>query len=227
MSENELAIPENTSLIKKTDADVFDEFVVSGDYLPRIQLMTGNSGFVQQGAANVGEYVFITTKEDFECLGKEIDVLVCSWRLKAMQIGDESVVSVYDVSDPNFNKIRSQAGVKDSGCMCGIEFLLWIAPIKQFATFYMASKSAARIAKQVRAFIDEENNRPGPATLKSTLIETKKFKWHAPVVTGCSTPFNNPDPEAFLKTLDKFQNPADESGGKEMVDEKSEGERER
>ena len=114
-------------------------------------------------------------------------------------------------------KIKALASVKDSGCMCGIEVLLWIAPIQKFATFYMASKSAARVAKQVRSYIDEANNQPGPATLKSTLIETKKFKWHAPVVTSCSTPFNNPEQDVFLKTLDKFQNPADESGGKEKI----------
>jgi len=224
---NELAIPENTQLVKKSDQDVFDDFVSSGDYLPRIQLMTGNSGLVQQGHASVGEYAFITGKDDYECLGKEIDVLVCSWRLKAMEISDDAIISVYDVSDPNFMKIKALAGVKDSGCMCGIEFLLWIAPIQKFATFYMASKSAARVAKQVRSYIDEENNQPGPATLKAVLIETKKYKWHAPVVTSCSTPFNNPDQETFLKNLDKFQNPADESGGAEKAPAIEEGGRER
>ncbi len=226
MNETALAIPENTEIIKKSDADIFDEFV-SADYLPRIQLMTGNSGLVQQGEASVGEYVYITSKDDFECLGKEIDVLVCSMRLKAMQANDEAVISVYDVTDPNFTKIRAQSNVKDSGCMCGPEFLLWIAPIQKFATFYMSSKTARRVAKTVRSYIDEANNAPGPATLKSTLIETKKFKWHAPVVTNCSTPFNNPGQEEFLKILDKFQNPADETGGAEKVDaEPATGDRE-
>jgi hypothetical protein len=224
---NELAIPENMSLVKKTDTDVFDDFVSSGDYMSRIQLMTGNSGPVQQGVASVGEYVFIESKDDITQLGKEIDVLVCSWRLKAMEISDDAILSVYDLSDPNFMKIKAKAGVKDSGCMCGIEFMLWISSIQKFATFYMASKSAARVAKQVRSYIDEENNQPGPATLKSTLIETKKYKWHAPVVTSCSTPFNNPDQELFLKTLDKFQNPADETGGAEKADDTADDARER
>lgn len=230
MTENALAIPtipEDMSIVKKSDADIFDEFVTSGDYLPRIQLMTGNSGLVQEGKASVGEYVYITSKDDFVCLGKEIDILVCSMRLKAMQTGDDSVVSVYDVEDPNFAKIRAQSNVKDSGCMCGPEFLLWIASIQKFATFYMSSKTARRVAKTVRSYIDEITNTPGPATLKSTLIETKKYKWHAPVITNCSTPFNNPDQETFVSMLDKFLNPADESGGKEMVEEANTTERER
>ena len=211
-------MPEGMSLVKGGMADVFDDYVTTSEYIPRIQLMTGNSGLVQQGNAQVGEYVFINTKDDFTPLGKEVDILVCSWRLKAMQVGDGSVVSVFDPADPNFGKIRAQASVKDSGCMCGVEFLLWIPAVNAFATFYMASKSAQREAKKVRSFIDEENNAPGPATLKAAFIETKRFKWHAPVVTTCSTPFSPPEPEAFLKTLDKFLNPPKETDA-EMADD--------
>jgi hypothetical protein len=213
MEENALALnTESGTLVNQDQIDAFDSVITAGDFFPRVQLMTGNSGLVQSGDANVGEYVFIATKDDFQVLGKEIDVLVCSWRLKAMQVADETVISVYNPSDPNFSRIRAQSGVKDSGCMCGVEFLLWIPQIETFATFYMASKSAQREAKKVRSFIDEENNAPGPATLKSTLVETKRYKWHAPIVTQCSTPFHNPTPEKFLKALEKFKNPPKDSG---------------
>ena len=226
MSETtELAkiLPENVTLVKEDIADIFDEYASSGNYLPRIQLMTGNSGLVQSGGMNVGEYAFITSKDDFISLGKEVDVLVCSWRLKAMSLDNDSVVSSYDPADPNFQKIRALSDVKDSGCMCGVEFLLWVPEVNEFATYYMASKSSRSEAKKLRSFIDEKNNVPGPATLKSRLAGNKKYKWHTPVITSCSTPFTNPDPNKFLKTIEKFLNPPKDSSDVEVVEDDTNG----
>ena len=69
----------------------------------------------------------------------------------------------------------------------------------------MASKSAARVAPTVRSYIDD--GKPGPMTLKAALVQTKKYSWHVPVATDCSTPFDMPEQDAFIEALDKFQNP--------------------
>lgn len=202
---NDLTVPEKGTLVAGniTD-DLFNQITAGNDFFPRIQLMGGNSGLVQEGKATVGNYCFIRTKEDFADLGAEIDVLVCAMRLKAMRIADE-VISVFDPEDPEFSKIWAESKIKDSGCLAGPEFLLWLPEKKEFVTFFMASKTASKVAPTVRTYIADGS--PRPCTLKATLITTKKYKWHGPVITDCSTPFPPPEQEAFIDALDKFQNP--------------------
>lgn len=202
---DELVVPEKGTLVAGniTD-DLFNQITAGTDFFPRIQLMGGNSGLVLDGKATVGNYCFIRTKEDFSDLGKEIDILVCAMRLKAMRIGDE-VVSVFDPDDPEFGKIWTESKIKDSGCLAGPEFLFYLPEKQEFVTFFMASKTASKVAPTVRTYIADGS--PSPCTLKAVLITTKKYKWHGPVVTDCSTPFSPPDQDAFIEALDKFQNP--------------------
>ncbi len=222
---NDLTIPENKTLVNKeyTD-DVFDLMTISTDYFPRLQLMGGQSTLVQEGKMNVGTYAYIRTRDSFENLGPDVDVLVCSWRIKAMRIGEDEVVSIFDINNPEFDKIKVESKIQNSGCMCGVEFLLWIPTQQSFATFFMASKSFARIAPSVRSCIDEDNNTPGPCSLTSKLVSNKKYKSHVPVVRQCSTAFEMPEQEDFIASLEKFQNPNEEEV--ESVDAK-EGERPR
>lgn len=204
--DNDLTIPNANAMTQYSD-EAFAAIAAGADYLPRIQLMTGNSELVQEGKMNVGRYAFIRTKEDVVDLGKEVDVLVCAWRLKAMRVKDENIISVFDINDPEFMKIKNDSGIKDSGALCGAEFLIWVPSQKSFATFYMASKSAKREAPAMRAHIDTANNKPGPATLKSTLVDNGTYKWHAPIVNDCSTPFDLPTQDDFVENVNKFLNP--------------------
>ncbi len=140
-------------------------------------------------------------------LGKSFDCLLMAMRLKALRIDDDDIMAVYDITNPEFAKIREESKVKDSGCLAGPEFLLYIPSTKTFATYFMASPTAKRVAPKVRSFIDEDSGTPGPATLSSILIKGKKFQWFGPAVQPCNTPFDIPSEDDAIDALHKFQNP--------------------
>ena len=53
---------------------------------------------------------------------------------------------------------------------------------------------------------------PLPVTLRSKLIERPRRAWHAPVVTKCSTPFDNLPPiEEIHAAIQRFLNPKETS----------------
>ena len=206
---NDLVVPENTSLVAtKYTEDEIASVAAASDYFKRLQLMSSNSEAVKEGKIPMGHYAFVTDKETMKDLGNEIDILVCGMRLKAMQITDDNdVINVYDLKDPDFERIRTLSGEKDSGCLCGLDFLIWLPTEQEFVTFYMASKSAKREAPSLRSRMDESANKPGPATLTVKLAKNKKYSWHVTVVQDCTVEFNLPSTEQFISALGKFQNP--------------------
>lgn len=213
MPENENAmIPaEVAGGLAKFDDEVFNK-MKSGDFLPRLQLMTANSDKCKSGEFTINHYAFIRD-QNFQDLGETVDVLIITWRPKALEIGDE-VLSVFDPEHEEFARIQEKSAEANSGCMYGPEFLVYIPQINEFATFFCGSKSSRREAPNIRALMTK------PATLKSRYVETKKYKWYTPAVTPCSTPFNPPDMEALKKVVDKFNNPP--KFEKEVADEPEE-----
>jgi hypothetical protein len=208
---NELTIPQEFSLAPAnfTEADIAS-VVTTATYFQRLQLMGSNSKLVKQGKFPMGHYALVIDKDTMKDVGDQLDVLACAFRFRAMDISDEdNMINVYDPHNPEFTRIREQAAVADSGCLCGLDFLLWLPLESKFVTFYMASKSALRVAPELRAKIKEKDNKPGPANLSVKLIETKKYSWHAPQVSNCTTPFEDllPSPEDFIDALKRFHNP--------------------
>ena len=189
----------DTDIVKHDDS-AFDLATKSGAWLPRLQLMTKNSDACDDGTFPVNEYALVDGS-NLTNVGKEVDVLVITWRPKAIEMGDE-IITVYDPKDPEFERIQIKSDTKDSGCMFGIEFLVYVASQKCFATFFMGSKSSRREAPNVKALLRKA------ATLKSHRIEGKKFKWQSPCVSPCSTPFATPDVASLKEEIDKFNNPA-------------------
>lgn len=211
MENNELAIPQEMSLAPKgyVEKDV-DDLVNVNDFFKRIQLMGSSSKPVKRGKVAMGHWGLVTDKDNVKDIGENVDVLVCAFRLRAMDFSDEdSIVNVYDPRNPEFARIKEMSNDKDSGCLCGLDFLLWLPYDGVFVTYYMCNKSSRIVAPELRAKIDEINNRPGPATLGTFLKETKKYSYHIPTVSDCTTPFddNMPTPQAFIDALTKFRNP--------------------
>lgn len=140
-------------------------------------------------------------KGSFKDIGKEVDCLILGWRPKALEI-DEEILTIYDRKDAEFERIKDRAdNEKDSGCMWGFEFLLWLGQQKRFTTFFCGSKSARKEAPNVKALLNNA------ATLRSKLIETKKYSWQGIDIVTCSTPMPMPTTTAMEKELDKFNNP--------------------
>ncbi len=195
----ELISAEAMGTVQKYDEKAFDAVTTTGNYLPRLQLMTSNSKPCKSGVFPINNYA-VVTGEKFDDVGKEVDVLVIAWRPKAIEMG-EVIINAYDPNTDEFKRIQAQSEVKDSGCMYGPEYLLWVPSKKKFVTFMMGSKSARREAPALNALLRKA------ATLKSKHIETAKYDWYAPLVAECNTPFDMPDMADLKVELDKFNNP--------------------
>lgn len=190
---------EDVGDLDKHDASVFEAVTKVGDFLPRLQLMTSNSKKCKSGDFPINNYA-IVDGQNFIDLGSAVDVLMVTWRPKALEMGDE-VIAVYDENDEQFKRIQEKADEKDSGCMFGPEYLVYVPQVKKFTTFFMGSKSARREAPNANARLKKA------ATLKSKEITTKKYNWYAPTVSPCSTPFEMPESEVLKEQVDKFNNP--------------------
>jgi hypothetical protein len=184
---------------KYADDKAFDVVATGGAFLPRLQLYGGNSEQCKEGKIGIGRWGIQKGKEVVD-LTNQVDVLVLAWRPKAMQLGEE-VIAVYNPASDEFKRIVAQSEVKDSGAMFGPEFLIYVPSQSAFVTYFANSKTARREAPQIKALMRKA------ATFKTQLIKTKKYSWHGPVVTPCSTPFDLPPMDDIKVQMEKFNNP--------------------
>jgi len=202
MSDEKALIPVEDLGVQKYDDEAFDS-VAAGEYMARVQLMTSNSRPCKDGEFPVNHYALIKGKSNID-LSAEVNCLVIAWRPKALRMGDE-FMAVFDVKSPEFAKIEQESGESDSGCMYGPEFLLYIPSEKEFATFFMGSKSARNESPNLKALIGKA------AVLGAQKISNKKYSWVAPQVVPCTTPFDIPDIEEIKEVAEKFNNPPEPS----------------
>jgi hypothetical protein len=201
MSEDKALIPVDATnqLQKWTDED-FQKVVTSGSYLPRLQLMTANSEPCKTGEFPINHYALVRDKV-YQDLGLTVDILLIAWRPKSLDMGGEIVIAEYNPESDPFKAIVEKAEIKDSGCMYGPEYLVWIPSTKSFALFFMGSKSARRESPNLNSRLLKAS------TLKSKKIETTSYTWYCPQVTPCRTPFEIPDQEDVKEQVQKFNNP--------------------
>ena len=175
--------------------------IASGEstFLPRLQLFGAKSNACATGDIGIGRYGLVRD-DNITDLGPEVEALIICWRPKAMQTVDNILVE-YDPESDLYKKLKEQSMVPDSGCMYGPEFLLYIPSQAAFATFFMSSKTARREARKMQPLLRKA------ATFKCKLIETAKFKWHAPVVVPCSAPLELPETAAIVAEIETFMNP--------------------
>lgn len=201
-----VAIPSANSVAKYYTDEDFDTLAKASDFLPRFQLYGSNSNACKESKINIGHYGYVQGDRIIDCT-KEVYCWVLGLRLKALRITGDKVEANFNPRHPEFIKIKAESGVKDTGSLCGPEFLLYLPEQKQFVTFFMASKTMRREAPNVRDHLAKEGQTAAAMTLKSTLIKANGYSWHGPIVTGCSVPIENPDPEELLTELNKFNNP--------------------
>jgi len=216
MSENELIKLDGLEVDKYSDDD-FDAAQSSAQYFPRVQLLTSNSAACKSGDFPTNHYALVNDSNNQD-LGKSVDVAVITWRPKALETGDQ-VISSYEPSSDEFQRIQGKSFESNSGCMFGPEFLVWIPQAKKFATFFMGTKSSRREAPNVKARLKNA------ATLSSRKIETKQYTWFAPACTACTTPLEVPGKEELIAAIEQFNNPPKPT--LEGVDDKADGERAR
>jgi len=208
--DGELVKFEGENAVTKYSDEDFALATKAGDYLPRVQLMTSNSDKCKKGDFPINHYALVRGK-DFQDLGDSVDALVIAWRPKAIEMADAIIVD-HDPNSEEFKRIQAKAGDANSGCMYGPEFLLYLPDQKEFATFFMGSKSSRNEAGNMRTRMHKA------ATLKSQELSNKHYSWFSPSIVSCSTPFDLPDQAELVEQKQKFENPPEpelekDSGG--------------
>jgi len=198
------------------DSD-FDDLTQAGDYLPRLQLASANSDLVTDEVVPANDFALVYDKSTADSLGKEVDCIMLDYRAKALDTGSDEPVSVFDRSHPEFERIKKQSDIKDSGCMFGPEFLVYIPSVEKFATFFCCSKSLRREARRFR------DSMKRPITLFGRKVETPKYKWWIATLKECSTPFALPPKAEIMKQLEQFQNPPAPEIGERVEDDADTG----
>lgn len=189
--------------MQKFSDKTFDEVATSSKFLPRLQLFSSNSTEVKEDKIKQGNYGLVTMKgQPVIDLTGTVDVLICVWRPKALDMSDiNNVISIFDVQNPMFLKIAQRADDTDSGCMFGVEFLVWVPSVGKFATFFCGSKTGRREAVNIKGLTGK------PVTLKSHLIKKGKHSWHGPRAFECSTPIEYPEADELRERVNEFNNP--------------------
>jgi len=219
---NEIANTQETAISvpqQQHDDSIFEQVSSSGKYLPRLQLYGSNSDKAKEGVIQSGHYGLTSSKDQIDDLGKEVDVLIVSWRPKALDISGEEIIASYNPNSELFKNIQQRADVPNSSCMFGPEFLVYIPDKAKWATLMMGSKSARREAPNVKSHMGQF------ATLKVTLAANKRYKWHATVVSSCSTAYDVPADEEIKEKVENFLNPPENEN--EPVEEAASSDRKR
>lgn len=203
LSNNENALADLQTIIGESPSlasnEVFDSLATAVDYFPRLQLCGSSSKLFKKNKIAKQHYANVVTEEQFKDLGLSVDILPLAWRPKALDMSTDTPFSCYDEKSDTFKEIQARAGVKESKCAFGPEFLVWIPSIKSFSCLFMGSKTARSEAGKVRELLSKG------ATLNSTVIEAKDFIWEAIVVNPCTTPFELPSATGLRAALEKFQ----------------------
>src|SRR4051794_32082637 len=97
-TNTDLLLPADLLQNDRFSAEDFNAVAKSSDFLRRLQLFGGNSDAVKTEKIAIGTWGLVTDSETIEPLGKQVDVLVCAWRPKAMVIdkAEGAVLSYFD-----------------------------------------------------------------------------------------------------------------------------------
>lgn len=196
---NELITVPKDDAITTYDDSAFDKSTKTGDWLPRLQLMTAASEICKSGEFPINHFALVRDQTNRD-LGDSATILVIAWRPKAIEMGEE-IISVFNPDDPEFARIQAKSGEKDSRCMYGPEFLVWSPEAESFATFFMGSKSMRREAPALRNLLQKA------AVLKPHKITNSKYTWYSAKVEPCTTIFELPDSDDIEEQYKKFMNP--------------------
>jgi hypothetical protein len=169
-----------------------------GAYLPRLQLGGSTSDAVKQRKVQMGNHYLVENDTPTD-LGSSVDVIVLGWMSKALDVSGAKPISNFDVHSEGFKKIQAKSAVKDSNCMYGPSYLVYIPSVGKFAEYFMSSKTARKESKNMQARLGMA------ATLSSELIETTEYSWFGPIIRPCSTPITPPSSADIVSANEKFQ----------------------
>ena len=202
-------IKQTQSLIPITPSKMSDEefsqLSSSVKFLPRVQLFTDNSKLCKQKKFPTGHYGLMVSKDKAIDMDEQFDCLPINVRGKALDMRVKPPVSVFDPQSEQFQVIKAASAVKNSSCMFGAEYLIWLPKLKRFATFYFGTPTMRRSSAEFKELI-------GYATTCSIeWIPSEEYGgWHGPVITECTTPLESiPSDSVRVEQEQLFLNPGD------------------
>ncbi len=199
----------------------FDDLAKGGDFLARLQLCSKDK-YVTKGLITAGTYGIPESEDEITVLGKSVDLVPFARRAKALDMSDrEAIVTNFDMESKEFARITAATLGSDSGCMYGVSFLVYERSSGRFLEWFCGTKSTRSEAKKIypylpllpsdiesRKLVGVEPHGPLPFTMNNKLVEKKTWKWHAPIVVKCSTPFERvPDEALIIREMERFLNP--------------------
>lgn len=179
--------------------------MTASDFFPRLQLIQPASKAIgRKQVKGAGVYSLTKGKDEVEDLGETVNAVVCAVRAKALRTKG-MLMSVFDPKNDEFLKIKAESSVKNSGCMWGPEFLLYLPDYGGgeglFATFFMSSPTQRRSSKSVNARLRKA------AVLSAKFIDGDEHGWYATECADCVEQFAQlPEPAEFQEQIEKFLN---------------------
>lgn len=198
MNNGGMAVFKQNTEVATKDEDF--EALSSGGGLPRVTLMTSNSQEVKDGDFPVNTYA-LKVGEMLHDLGKNVDIVVCAYRLTALHVSDDGFCSSHDIKSPLFKDIMHIADTQGfgSGAIYGQEFLVWVPTHSMFATLMCGSKTARNMAGGIKSLVGEL------AAFGSKKLENKKFSWFAMTVAASNAVITNiPEDAQYQETMKAF-----------------------
>lgn len=190
--------------------DKLEALSSDNNFIPRLQFMSSRAEKCEAGEFPINHFAMIDNSEYMD-LGEEVDILIIAWRPLALDTGGDDVVSCYHPNfDENnqptglFKEIQDRSYEKDSGCMFGPQYLVYLPEVQKFATFFCGSKT---LRNETRGF----NNRLGKAaTLRGKHIQTKRYSYYSASIYDCTSVFALPEQVAVDKAANDFLNPPEQ-----------------
>lgn len=218
MSEALIQVPQAAVATADAGNALIQAMAGSSAFLPRIQFLSGSSTKVKKKEFPSDHFAYITGKNKYDDLGEEFDCLVLAMRPKALDTSDpDGIITCFDpkIVDKKmtglFANIAERSSVKDSGCMYGPEYLLWVPAKKAFATMFFCNPSLRLESANIQSKIGH------PVTIGYQFIETKSHEYNSPEIRECTTVFDLPTQEAVNEECHKFLNPKVDASGVEIV----------
>lgn len=142
---NELAItPESLGIVAANDKPITNAMPSSSNRQPYLKFISSKASEAKDGRIGVNHFAIIDGDKDNPIdLGTEVEVLIFGRRAKAMDVSGDDTVVTFDSESDTYADIadRAQNGGMGSGCMAGLEVLVWLDEKQRWATYHMTSKT--------------------------------------------------------------------------------------
>lgn len=193
----QLATLGSTGLSSRYDDSIFNDLTIQGGFLPRLNLYTGRSKIVQKDLFKANHYGVVVGKDKLNDLGENVICVPLAYRPMALDLREKKAVALFDPGSAQFKAVQTESNVKDSKCMCGIQFLVHVQNFG-LATFYCASKSAKMLAPHIRKLMNQF------ISLGSHTVEAGEWVYRAPTVVLSNVVYELPDVQELIAKRNEF-----------------------